>query len=308
MRIFGNHADTLPPVEVWQEVLRLLKPGGWLLAFGSPRNWDRLTFSIREAGFEVRDQIMWIRGAGFPRAQDVGKQIDRRLGAQRQQLLVDSVDKRFFGKKGDGKQWMDGPDPVTDEAKQWDGYGDQLKGIWEPIVVARKPPRMAVVDCALAHGTGALNLKGCRIGDDLHYNNYGEGVRIAVRGRWPSNLIVDEIVGAEIERQGGDASFFYCPRPTPAEAKDNPHGQKKPIRLLEYLARKILPPARNTPRRLLVPYSGSGSEIIGALNAGWEQIVGIEMNLNFVKVAHRRITKDGYWQAFICRGNQMSGR
>lgn len=309
LTIFGDDADTLPPVEVWREVLGLLKPGGWLLAFGAPKLWDRLTFNIREAGFEIRDSIAWIRGSGFPRGPDIGKKVDRKLGARRKQILGASIDKTYFRKKGSGKRLIDGPEPVTAEAHLWDGYAPALKTVWEPIVVGRKPLGMPLVDCALTQGTGPLNLKACRIGDEPHYSNHGAGGRSLVHGRWPTNLIIDEVVGAEIERQGGSASFFYCPRPTPEEANGNPHVMKKPIRLTEYLATLILPPPRNEPRRLLVPFSGSGSEIIGALNAGWEQAVGIERNLDFVKIAHRRIND---WvgpsgqrtKAFICRGGQ----
>jgi site-specific DNA-methyltransferase (adenine-specific) len=307
--IFGTDADTLPSVEIWQKVLGLLKPGAWLLAFGAPRLWDRLTGNIRDAGFEIRDQIAWIHGRGFPKGVDVGKQIDRKLGAKRKQVWADGIDKRYFRKKGHGPQLVDGPDPVTPEAKRWDGYAATLKTVWEPIVVARTPLGMTLVDCALSHGTGALNLKPCRVGDEVRRNHRGAGCPNFVSGRWPSNLIADEVAGCEIERQGGSASFFYCPRPSPEEAKDNPHLMKKPVRLMEYLATLILPPPQNEPRRLLVPYAGSGSEILGALNAGWEQVVGIERNIDFVKVAHRRINE---WvgpsgqrtQAFICRGGR----
>jgi site-specific DNA-methyltransferase (adenine-specific) len=101
--------------------------------------------------------------------------------------------------------------------------------------------------------------------------------------------------------------FFYCARPTPKESMGNPHVLKKPIRLTEYLAKLILPPPAYAPRRLLVPFAGSGSEIVGAINAGWDQTVGVELKLEFANEAHRRINE---WvgrsgqrtQAFICRG------
>ncbi|WAB09018.1 DNA methyltransferase [Mycobacterium phage Monet] len=176
-------------VEMWEQCLRVLKPGGHLLAFGGSRTWHRLTVAIEDAGFEIRDSIAWLYGSGFPKSLDVAKAIDKAAGATRTEVIgvkpghENFVDRDGYKSvKGDGalsgeggfaRPWMSDPEasaryhqkfaPATDAAKQWQGWGTALKPAFEPIVVARKPLVGTVAANVLEHGTGALNIDACRI-------------------------------------------------------------------------------------------------------------------------------------------------
>jgi site-specific DNA-methyltransferase (adenine-specific) len=150
-------------VKMWGECLRVLKPGGHLLAFGGSRTWHRLTAAIEDAGFEIRDSIAWLYGSGFPKSLDVSKAIDKSAGAEREVVGIH----RRHGGGSEVSGSMSGPlgnaselpltAPATDAAKQWQGWGTALKPAFEPIVVARKPLAGTVAANVLEHGTGALN-------------------------------------------------------------------------------------------------------------------------------------------------------
>lgn len=161
--------------ELWRQCFRVLKPGGHLLAFSGSRTYHRMAVAIEDSGFEIRDQIMWVYGSGFPKSMDVSKAIDKQFGAERE---VIGTDKNFGASKSeDGKiafgdysgEWNI-TKPATEEAKQWEGWGTALKPAHEPIVMARKPLDGTVAQTVLKHGTGGINVDGCRVkredGDD----------------------------------------------------------------------------------------------------------------------------------------------
>lgn len=224
----GKKWDALPPGrEVFEECLRVLKPGGHLLAFGGSRTYHRLAVAVEDAGFEIRDQIMWVYGSGFPKSLDVSKAIDKSAGADRE--VVGERKQRANGAGSLVPMNASAGDlelitaPSTPEAKQWEGWGTALKPAFEPIVVARKPLIGTVAENVLAHGTGALNIDGCRIGSggDLkweHPRNMGYHggsdagtvkAEQSTQGRWPANLIHDG--SNEATRNMGDAArYFYC--------------------------------------------------------------------------------------------------
>ena len=165
--------------ETWIEVMRVLKPGGHLLAFSGTRTYHRMACAIEDAGFEIRDQIMWLYGSGFPKSHDVSKGIDRAAGAERevigQRVYADgtagSWRKTSSNKYAQDTWTQDNSDrqkvetaPATDEALQWQGWGTALKPANEPIVLARKPlSEKTVAANVLKWGTGAINVGGCRI-------------------------------------------------------------------------------------------------------------------------------------------------
>jgi hypothetical protein len=193
-------------VDLWSEVLRVLKPGGHLLAFGGTRTYHRMAVAIEDAGFEIRDSIHWIYGSGFPKSLDVSKAIDKAAGAERE---ATGPTRRGAQQESTGRYgaWGDGiapTAPATDAAKQWEGWGTALKPAHEPVVVARRPLIGTVAANVLQHGTGALNIDGTRVG--------GEG------GRWPANVIFDPDAATELDRQQDGASrFFYIAKPSKAE-------------------------------------------------------------------------------------------
>jgi len=216
----------------WAEVLRVLKPGAHLVAFGGSRTYHRLACAIEDAGFEIRDMVQWLYGSGFPKSHDVSKRIDKAAGAKRK--VVGRRTDRAATPKQDirGGRLIGGINgafdgsaitaPATDDARQWEGWGTALKPAQEPIVLARKPlSESTVVANVLKWGTGALNIDACRI-DALD----GKSVRVGHstkksvvhvfgptrmhaepdgKGRWPANVIHDgseEVIAAFPDTHG----------------------------------------------------------------------------------------------------------
>lgn len=221
----------VPSAEVWAECLRVLKPGGHLLAFAGTRTQHRMAVRIEDAGFEIRDMIAWVYGSGFPKSMDVSKALDKAAGAERE--VIGSV--RRWGANASGgrgsqnangyQESAEGAEkfdpitaPATDAAKQWQGWGTALKPALEPITVARKPLTGTVAANVLEYGTGALNIDGCRVDaedggrplrevaalrDDVQYSGNAlvgridgslgtsKAVGSTDKGRWPANLIHD---------------------------------------------------------------------------------------------------------------------
>ena len=158
----------VPQKKVWEEVFRVLKPGAHLLAFFGSRTYHRGVVQIEDAGFEIRDQIMWLYGSGFPKSHNIGKAIDKEAGAQRKVIGNNKnfgVTRKEDGKNsfGDYKGEWELTEPATEAAKQWDGWGTALKPAHEPIVVARKPITQTVAKNVLEYGTGAINIDECRV-------------------------------------------------------------------------------------------------------------------------------------------------
>jgi DNA modification methylase len=210
------------------ECLRVLKPGGHLLAFGGTRTWHRLACAVEDAGFEIRDSIAWLYGSGFPKSLNVSKAIDRAAGELEPEGTAFTVagyshnpDKLLHTAPSAGYV---PPDPVTDDAKRWQGWGTALKPAFEPIVVGRKPLSSTVAGNVLTHGVGALNIDGCRVAHDEavkttsrsapRYSGTtmnggkvgGEQSTVASAdpaGRWPSNVAIDPDTAEGIDRQSG---------------------------------------------------------------------------------------------------------
>jgi site-specific DNA-methyltransferase (adenine-specific) len=224
-------------VEMWKECLRVLKPGGHLLSFGGSRTYHRMACTIEDAGFEIRDQIMWIYGSGFPKSYDISKGIDKKFGAKREVVgkrvhptlkNKPNIKSRAYHvetlNSNENMESWDITAPATNEAKQWSGWGTALKPAHEPIVVARKPlSEKNVVDNVLKWGTGGINIDACRIetNEDLTRNCMGlasssnEGwkrpwhekaikqVFESTNGRFPANIIFDEEAKRLLDEQSG---------------------------------------------------------------------------------------------------------
>lgn len=255
-KAWDNKNNDLTPV--FNECFRVLKPGGHMLAFSAARSYHWIAVMIENAGFEIRDQIMWIYSSGFPKSQDVGKSIDRSAGKKNK-----LKDRGTKGTKGD-KIVKNSPGsgtlcpgcgrdsnaryscdkgidcgmvykPETEKAKQWAGWGTQLKPAHEPICLARKPIKLSIARNCQRWGVGALNIDATRVpwgeDDDLKewyakypeqkskdgvYTNYNpelqDKVKVdnkqpidttEVQGRFPSNVI-GEIPDYQ--------KYFYCPK------------------------------------------------------------------------------------------------
>jgi site-specific DNA-methyltransferase (adenine-specific) len=201
--------------ETWRAVFDCLKPGAHLAAFASTRTYHRIACAIEDAGFEIRDQLAWAYGSGFPKSLNVSKAIDKAAGAEREVVGAGKWAGREsstdFGLVNDDA-WQGGADrketaPATPEAAQWAGWGTALKPAWEPICLARKPLIGTVAANVLAHGTGAINIDACRIeGADAEEGRTRHGGGIPGNGssyelpdyqapmpagRFPANLLHD---------------------------------------------------------------------------------------------------------------------
>jgi site-specific DNA-methyltransferase (adenine-specific) len=217
----------VPSQEIWEECLRVLKPGGYLLSFAGTRTQHRMACRIEDAGFEIRDMIAWVYGSGFPKSLNISKAIDKMAGAEREVVgkvfrgdvekaktsgvTMAAADANKNNKAIFGYGTEDITSPATDEAKQWDGWGTALKPAIEPITVARKPlSEKTVAANVLKHGCGGINIDASRvdaIGVDLGRNNNArkqdDGSSYVVqkkamridnsgdKGRWPANFIHD---------------------------------------------------------------------------------------------------------------------
>ena len=247
----------VPSTEIWAECLRVLKPGGYLLAFAGTRTQHRMAVRIEDAEFEIRDMLAWMYGSGFPKSHNL-----------------------------DGEH---------------QGWGTALKPAMEPITMARKPFKATVAQNVQEWGTGAINIDGCRIGEeeiiqhrpkewrgfhklqDGEISGYEDSSTI---GRWPANVLHDG--SAEILQGMGEAArFFYTPKAWKDDRDDgcdNNHPTVKPTDLMRYLCRMVTP----TGGIVLDPFTGSGSTGRGAVLEGF-RFIGCEMDADYIEIAKARI-------------------
>lgn len=300
----GKEWDCSVPGRAFAEqAMRILKPGGHVIAFGATRTIHRLTTTLEDAGFEVRDQIGWLQWQGFPKNLDVSKAIDQYLGEERTEVIgqKDSgLDKgtgssvSFKGSKGrnaNGKITVKAP--ATPSARAWDGWGTALKPAFEPACLVRKPLIGTVAKNVLAHGTGALNIDGCRYapGDSAwpgpterlesrvvlpglasEHTIFNSGLRPTwtydgSKGRWPANVYCcpkptssekeDGLITAESKPDPSGSGYHSN---WPQKKKKNYHPTVKPIRLMRWLVRLVTPPSG----LVLEPFAGSGTTILAA--------------------------------------------
>lgn len=301
----------VPEQAIWEECFRVLKPGGHMLAFAGTRTQHRMAVRIEDAGFEIRDMIAWVYGSGFPKSMDVSKAIDKAAGAVREVIGSKTKARSSVGNSalptcGEGKtvyKTWDVTAPSSDKAKQWSGWGTALKPALEPITVARKPFKGTVAANVLAHGTGALNIDGCRIGEGGGRKRSGEehyktapGAMSSYKwcassveglGRWAANLIHDGSY-EPTELLGGAERFFYCAKTSRKDrGEGNTHPTVKPTDLMAYLCRLVTPPGGV----VLDPFMGSGSTGKAAMREGF-RFIGIEMDAEYLAIAEARIAHE----------------
>ena len=220
--------------ETWELAYQLLKPGGHLLAFSSSRTYHRMAVAIEDSGFEIRDQIMWLYGSGFPKSLNIGKAVDKKQGNDRVAVGERTRNvKPFDDDNGWNSNNTSGNYIYTKGNTEWEGWGTAIKPAHEPIVMARKPlSEKSIVDNVLKHGTGGINIDGCRVGldenDRLNKGGSYSGNRTGSNedgwftkannkieyseppGRYPANVMHDGI-------EEDWARYFYCPKVSKAE-------------------------------------------------------------------------------------------
>ena len=248
LAFMGRDWDDFEPKEYqewcerWaRECLRVLKPGGHMLAFSGNRTHHRLFTGVEDAGFEIRDTLTWHYGSGFPKASDISKTIDKRADAEREVVGEKTTpDGKSYSERQqnnhakssvafDDTATINSGDktkitaPATDAAKKWDGWKTGLKPSTEFVVMARKPYDGATVDSVLEHGTGALNIDACRVegGERPHRTstadgdggntiqvrdgglNGSEATGTTTEGRYPANLMFDEVAAEQLDEKNG---------------------------------------------------------------------------------------------------------
>lgn len=303
----------VPGPDIWREVFRVLKPGGHAVVFAGQRTVDVMGIALRLGGFEVRDLVGWQYWSGFPKSLDVSKAIDRAAGAERE---VVGKSARHGGGRLSGTAWQVSPEvpsltaPATPDAKRWEGWGTALKPCIEPALLVRRPLDGTVAGTVLAHGTGALNVDGCRypFGDSAwpgpQENSYlgrpgsgsgagsGVGAEIYGRrggrdgslspgmeiGRWPANVYACAKPSTKERERGCDGL------PAGESGRRNIHPTVKPVRLLRWLARLVTPPHGV----VLDPFAGSGSCGVAAVLEGFDYL-GAEMGEEYHRIAAARV-------------------
>ncbi len=270
--------------ETWAKALRVLKPGGYLLAFGHSKTFHRLVVAVEDAGFEIRDTLMWLYGTGMPKSFNVGLEIDKLNGVESEVLGEFSSGKTSSAYQRKGT--TAGSYQVKKARNEWDGWGSNLKPAYEPIVMARKPFKGSLVDNVLQHGTGALNIDGAR-------NPENSIAQLENRGRFPNNVMID---GSDeiLDLLPKNASrFFYTPKANKKDKNDaglNSHVTVKPVELMRYLVRLVTPPNGV----VLDPFMGSGSTGKAVLLESKENLtnskfIGIEKELEYCEIAKARL-------------------
>jgi site-specific DNA-methyltransferase (adenine-specific) len=211
----------VPSVEFWKEIWRVLKPGGHVLSFGGTRTYHRMAVNIEDAGFEIRDQIMWLYGSGFPKSHNIGKAVDKIKGNDREVVGDNPNHRTTAGLLELGFQDGKASSTLTKGTSEWEGWGTALKPANEPICVARKPlSEKTVADNVLKWGTGGINIDGCRIpttdafgGGSKATSGFAKGyehdgwVPGSEDGRFPANVILDEEAGEVLDEQSGITDY-----------------------------------------------------------------------------------------------------
>ena len=285
----------------WRKCYRVIKPGGYLLAFAATRNYHKMAVSIEEAGFIVKDMLSWVYSSGFPKSQNVSKFIDKELGKKRKVV--------GGGVRGE-----------VEKAKLYSGFGTGLKPAVEPICLAMKPlSETSYAKNVLKHGTGSLNIDGCRVGyasesDKSHQSDIARGQKNAKNGlmfgktsksrastdtptgRWPANFIHDGsgevenvFIGFSKSSKFPVSRFFYVSKASKKErnyAGENNHPTVKPLALMRYLVRLVTPPEG----KCLDPFLGSGTTGVASIIEGFK-FIGIEKQEEFYKICKKRISK-----------------
>lgn len=206
--------------EMWKEVLRVMKPGGHLLSFGGTRTYHRMACAIEDAGFEIRDQLQWLYGSGFPKSFNVGKGVDKLQGNQRES---EGIFKGIGSNSGELRYSWNNPNDLIDRRffektkgfSEWEGWGSALKPMNEPICLARKPlSENTIVENCLKWGVGGLNIDESRIGTDkifscggkkggVAFGDWANKINAYHQGRFPGNVLLDEESARMLDEQSG---------------------------------------------------------------------------------------------------------
>jgi site-specific DNA-methyltransferase (adenine-specific) len=319
----GRKWDALPPGVDWARLcLRVLKPGGHLVAFGGTRTVHRLATAIEDGGFEIRDMVSWLYWSGFPKSKNVALSIDKGEGHPNRGRAIPTASTYQASDTEQAHKLTSNPvgpyEPRSEAAKKWNGYGTALKPAQEPAVLARKPLSGTVAVNALQHGVGVLNIDGCRFayGDDAWPGPGGEdtggaggdgsgesifGLGTAQRtgghnlGRWPANIYAhpkasrsEREAGCErlklVRRTDGRKTDHHVPNLRTTE-RSNHHPTVKPIGVMRWLCKLT---GGQPGSVILDPFMGSGTTGCAAVLEGFD-FIGIEREPEYMQICEARI-------------------
>lgn len=279
----------VPSVEFWKEVYRVLKPGGHILSFGGTRTYHRMVVNIEDAGFEIRDQIMWLYGSGFPKSLNVGKAVDKLEGNEREVVGDNPNHRKTSGLLELGFQDGKESSTITKGTSPFEGWGTALKPANEPICLARKPlSEKSVAENVLKWKTGGINVDGCRIdlnGDDTSRTQTDVNVEIYgwknhkgkigsmddkwKEGRFPANIILECICDEVIKGEKGEIKKTHRNR---SSMKDNGYGFGENIEAVDnYNDKGDIHTNPMCPCRLLDEQSGERKVGKGSRSGGFQK-------------------------------------
>lgn len=317
--------DALPPGVDWARLcLRVLKPGGHLVAFGGTRTVHRLATAIEDGGFEIRDMVSWLYWSGFPKSKNVALSIDKGEGHPNRGRAIPTASTYQASDIEQSHKLTSNPvgpyEPQTEAAKKWNGYGTALKPAQEPAVLARKPLTGTIAATVMQHGTGALNIDGCRFAygdeawpgpgevppavpqrDNLRFS-MGDGVGrngdrfdVSTLGRWPANIYAhpkasrsEREAGCErlklVRRTDGRKTDHHVPNLRTTE-RSNHHPTVKPIGVMRWLCKLT---GGQPGSVILDPFMGSGTTGCAAVLEGFD-FIGIEREPEYMQICEARI-------------------
>jgi len=291
--------------ELWSQILRVLKPGGHLVAFSATRTYHRLAVSIEDAGFELRDMISWIYSQGFPKSQNIALSIDKQEGLikQRGKGALKHMTNQARPKSEDGADLQTGLppyEPKHSDAIKWNGWGTNLKPSQEPAVLARKPLQESSITAQMrATGTGAINIDASRHaqGEDAWPFMDPRAKINHPLGLWPGNIYycpkpsaserersLDHLKSQECKSKfnlGNGEGARFDGHASPNRA--NHHATVKPIKILRWLIRLLCPPGGV----VLDPFAGSGSTLAASILEGFS-CIGCELQDEYIPIIEGR--------------------
>ena len=295
--------------ETWELFMKVLKPGGHLLAFSGSRTYHRMAVAIEDAGFSIRDQIMWLYGSGFPKSLNLGKSVDKKLGNER----IKTGKTKIHGIKGmpqseertaigAGSFGQEVEEEITVGTSEWEGWGTALKPAHEPIVLARKSlSENSIVANVLKHRTGGIHIDACRnelrfpanvmhngLEEDWARYFYCPKTSKAEKNKGLENLPIKKTSSMSGRRDSHDMEGYSIDNDVTGRfvtEKQNVHPTVKPVKLMRYLCRLITPKGGT----VLDPFMGSGSTGIAAKDEGFE-FIGIEREKEYFEIAERRVS------------------
>jgi hypothetical protein len=308
----------VPGPSFWDAMLRVAKPGAWMAIYSGRRCDHRVKTMAEDAGWEIKDTIMWVFPKGAPMSLDVGQLVDKKIGGPGIPYF------RTIGSMTDGQREAF----MGDTDNPWYGYGTELRPTWEPIALFRKPTHLTYADNAIRYGTGVVNIDATRIPSgerdaiathipEGQGDAHGLGLQKLQRvvgttslGRWPADALLShapECSGGgdstgegcsprcPVGLMGSAAKFFYCAKTSRTEkdiglaVKGNPAKSVKPAAVNEWISNLVLPRGG----ALLDPFMGTGSTGMGAMAVPGSTFVGIDQKQSMVDIAAKRLAAWG---------------